>query len=61
MDRSERRSGREASGESKVDPGMQAGSGRTPPAMPLLRFVSRGTVFPNLVSTPSRKGGRGGD
>jgi hypothetical protein len=44
MDLSVGMSGWEGRGESKVEPGIQTGSARTAPDMPLLRFVSNGTA-----------------
>ena len=47
MDRSAKMSLSDGRGESYVDPGIQLGSGRTAPAIPLLRFVSNGTGYEN--------------
>lgn len=55
----------EGRGESNVDPGMQTGSGRTAPDMPLDRFVSRGTGWRfgtrSLVLEMRRREKKGGD
>lgn len=60
MDLSVRISEWEGRGESNVDPGIQIGSARTDPDIPLLRFVSNGTAYQPTRLVRERGGEEGG-